>query len=165
MKIAVTNHAVDRYMERVDGAKGFARESVRSIIRKLVEDGFQEGAVRDHPFDTARRIVPFASGATILYLSIGPNITTYEADLAVIGVLFEKEVTNGKQWLGAKVGDLELPADLGERTKETAPKYTVFIGSEPTIEFYRRNTLPEIDELVEKRGADRSQVRIYKLIE
>lgn len=163
MNIAVTNHAVDRYLDRVEGAKGFARESVRTVIRKLVEDGFSESAVRDHPYDPVRRIVPFQSGKQVLYLSIGPNITNYEADLAVIGVLFEKEVTGGQR-LGATLRDI-THLDIKVPVKETAPKYTVFIGVEPSIEFYRRDTLAEIDELVEGRGIDRSLIRIYKLIE
>ena len=35
MNIAVTSHAVDRYRERVEGAKKIDRESARAIIRHL----------------------------------------------------------------------------------------------------------------------------------
>jgi hypothetical protein len=164
MKIAVTNHAVERYLERVEGAKGFEREPVRQIIRDLVDRGFAEGAVRDHPYDPARRIVPFKSGKSIMYLSIGPNLTNYEADVAVIGVLFERELTGGKQSLGVQLGDV-APALASMTVREPAPKFVVFIGKWPTIEYYGKDTLKEIDDLVSERGVERNLVRIYKIIE
>ena len=49
MRIAVTTHAVDRFIERVEGAGGFHRESIREQIRRIVEDGFALGVVKDHP--------------------------------------------------------------------------------------------------------------------
>lgn len=164
MKIAVTNHAVERYLERVEGAKGFEREPIRQVIRDLVEKGFSERAVRDHPYDPARRIVPFLSGKSVMYLSIGPNLTNYEADVAVIGVLYERELTGGRQGLGVSLGDVH-PELAAKREKEPAPKFLVFIGKWPTVEYYGKDTLKDIDGVVSERGVDRSLVRIYKLIE
>lgn len=164
MKIAVTNHAVDRYLERVEGAKGFERESIRQVIRDLVAKGFAEGAVQDHPYDEVRRIVPFQSGKSVLYLSLGPNMTNYAADVAVIGVLFERELTGGKKELGVRLGDV-APALSKKQPKEPAPKFLVFIGKWPTIEYYGKDALKDIDALITERGVDRSLVRIYKIIE
>lgn len=165
MKIAVTNHAVDRYLERVEGAKGFERESIRQVIRDLVAKGFAEGEVQDHPYDDARRIVPFQSGKSVLFLSLGPNLTNYEAEMAVIGVLFERELTGGKKELGVRLGDV-APALAEKKVKrEPAPKFIVFIGKWPTIEYYGKDALKDIDALVAERGVDRSLVRIYKIIE
>ena len=107
MRVAVTDHAVDRFIDRVAGAKGFMRESVRQIIRKLVEDGFTEQQVRPHPLDKSRRVIPFKSGESILFLSLGPNTTSFkDAEVAVISVLFEHEVTEGKVGMNVKLEDV-----------------------------------------------------------
>lgn len=103
--IAVTNHAVDRYRERVDGAKVLDKESARSIIRKLVEEGFTTGSVSENPHYRGRMMVPFVSGKSVLYLSIGDNNTSHDGELAVIGVLYEHETTGGKIGTGATIED------------------------------------------------------------
>jgi len=134
--IAVTGHAVKRYQERVEGAGVFDDESVRSIIRDLVIEGFDSGLVQPHPTMNERRIIPFKSGKSILYLSIGPNLTSFEADLAVIGVLFEHDLTSGRVGTGATLGDVAplkalLPVPI------QPPQYVVLVGGEDTIEEYR----------------------------
>lgn len=127
MKIAVTNHAVDRYIDRVKGAKGFEREAVRDSIRKIVEDGFAEGMVQPHPLEEDRRVVPFKSGESILYLSLGPNTTTYkEADLAVISVLYEHELTPGKVGLDITLED--VASDIRKvKTSRIVPQFIVVV--------------------------------------
>ena len=127
MKTAVTNHAVDRYRDRVDGAKGFDRESIRESIREIVADGFKAKVVRDHPTERDRRVIPFKSGESILFLSIGPNNTTFEADLAVISVLFEHELTEGRK---GGFGTLEevAPQLKDMRVEEKWPPLIVFVG-------------------------------------
>jgi hypothetical protein len=136
MKIAVTNHAVDRYRDRVEGAQGFHKESVREAIRLIVEEGYEKGIVRDHPLLSRRRVVPFKSGDSILFLSIGPNTTDYEAELAVIGVLYEKELSEGRISLGVTLGDL-FPNGFNIELDKKHYRYALFIGDpKTTIERY-----------------------------
>lgn len=135
MRTAVTNHAVDRYKDRVDGAKGFNRESIRERIREIVEEGFREKAVRDHPTERDRRIIPFKSGESILFLSIGPNTTTFEADLAVISVLFERELTGGRQGGFGSIEDVAPHLkDLKVLTKWD--DIVIVVGEPGSIEWY-----------------------------
>lgn len=159
-RVAVTNHAVDRYQERVDGAKDFDKESVRSIIRDLVAQGFESGTVLPHPTEAERRIIPFKSGASVLYLSIGPNTTTFEAEFAVIGVLFEKEVTMGKIEMGITLEDVASEAlSKVKPTKRSPPAWIVFVG-EGDVEMYEARTLEEVLDLL----ADRKEyLRVYRL--
>jgi hypothetical protein len=158
MKVAVTNHAVDRYVDRVEGAKGFEREAVRESIRKIVEDGFAEGMVRPHPLEEDRRVVPFKSGESILYLSLGPNNTSFlDADLAVISVLFEHELTSGKVGMGVRLEDI---SNLGQmKVSKKVPRFVVHIG----IEEYKVMTVEDLQLfLAEKKGQD---VKVYELKE
>lgn len=165
MKIAVTHHAVDRYLERVEGAKGFHRESVRDQIRTIVEEGFELGFVRDHPLDPDRRVIPFRSGETLLFLSIGPNTTSFEADLAVIGVLYEKELSYGKVGLGLRLGDL-FPEVQDKPLQEKKPQYLLLIGpTETTVERYFLKDEAALREIVERRTPKVEDVTIYRLIE
>jgi hypothetical protein len=165
MKVAVTNHAVDRYLERVDGARGFHRESVRDQIRRIVEEGFDLGFVRDHPLDSDRRVIPFRSGDTLLFLSIGPNTTSYEADLAVIGVLYEKELSYGKVGMGLRLGDL-FPELQDRPLQEKKPQYLLLVGPvESTIERYFVASESDLREIVNTRKPKVEEVTIYQLIE
>lgn len=145
MRTAVTNHAVDRYRDRVDGAKGFERESIRDRIREIVEEGFKEKAVRDHPTEQDRRIIPFKSGESILFLSVGPNTTSFEAELAVISVLYEHELTEGRK---GGFGTLEEVAPQLKVLKIDAkyPSLVVFVGDPGTVEWYPFNSQQEIQE-------------------
>lgn len=164
MKLAITNHAVDRYAERVEGAKGFFRESVREQIRKIVEDGFAEGLVREHPLDRKRRIIPFRSGGDVLYLSLGPNKTDREADIAVVSVLFEKELSEGKTGVGVTLGDLFPEATLIPLPKK--PRYVMFIGDpEITIEKYVALDEIALRALVNQRRPKPEETSIYQLID
>jgi hypothetical protein len=162
MIVAVTNHAVDRFLERVEGAKGFERESVRIRIREIVELGFSEGAVRPHPYEEDRRIVPFKSGDSILYLSIGPNTTNYrDAEVAVISVLFEHEITAGKIGLGTKIEDSN--PGIHFLVARHPPPYAVFVGEDPTIEVYRLKTETALEELRRKKTGQ--IIDVYQLSE
>lgn len=159
MRIAVTEHAVDRYIDRVEGSKGFMRESIREIIRSIVEDGFTENAVRPHPLERERRIIPFKSGDSVLFLSIGPNTTTFkDAEVAVISVLFEHEVSAGKVGMGVTLGDV---SDLSKvRVRKTAPKFIVCVDG---IEEYTAADDEALKELL-KNHEGRS-AKVYQLID
>lgn len=161
MKIAVTAHAVKRFLERAEGILGFDEDSVRAMIRRLVSDGYEYAAIRDHPIYKGRRIIPFKSGKNILYLSIGKNTTQFPGDIAVIGVLYERDVTGGRVGVGAVLGDKVLDIKLQEPSKH--PLFRVFIGEEDTIESYQLEKEEEVENLLEKRQADPSVVAVYKL--
>jgi hypothetical protein len=164
MKIAVTKHAVDRFIERVEGADGFHPESIREQIRRLVDDGFKLGVVRDHPLARDRRVIPFMSGESVLFLSIGPNTTDFDADVAVIGVLYEKEVTGGKIGMGVQLGDLYPHLRDGQMV-ERSPRYLMFIGPvQATVEHYYANSEEEISRIIRSRKPKQEEVSIYQLI-
>jgi hypothetical protein len=165
MNISVTNHAVDRYLERVESAKGFYRESVREQVRRIVEDGFTEGAVRPHPQDSNKRIIPFRSGPSILYLSIGPDTTGRGGDLSVISVLFEHEVTTGKVGIGLTLGDLFPQLEL-KAAPPQHPRYLLFIGPvATTAERYVFKDEEELRRIIDTRKPKVDEVAIYMLIE
>ena len=162
MNIAITNHAVERFMERVEGAQKFEPDSVRVIIRYLVEQGFKEGALSQHPFMYDRRMVPFKSGNSILYLSLGPNTTDHEGDLTVIGVLFEQEATGGKSSLGVTIGDIFK--ELGDMASlPTNHKYVLFVGSEESIESYKVKDDKEMETFLEWRKPVPGKTFVYVL--
>jgi hypothetical protein len=160
MRIAVTDHAVTRYKERVPGADVLEDETVRSIVREKVEEGFRDGLVRDHPTHHDRRIIPFKAGQSILYFSLGPNkSTTIRADLAVIGVLFEKEL--GKQDLGVTLGDVQ-PLDI-VIPKKRPPRFMVQVGAKEAEELYRIEDEKGLEELFERRRPEPDSVLVYEL--
>lgn len=165
MKIAVTNHAVDRYRERVDGAAGFQKESIRSEIRHIVAEGYAQGLVREHPLDPDRRIIPFRSGDSVLFLSIGPNTTDYEADIAVIGVLYEKEVSAGRVGLGVQLGDI-YPELQNAKVATDSPKFLLFIGPvKKTVDRYYANSVEELRNTLDHRKPPPHRTTIYVKIE
>lgn len=165
MKIAVTNHAVDRYRERVAGADGFQKESIRAEIRHIVNEGFEHGLVREHPLDAERRIIPFRSSESVLFLSIGPNTTDYEADLAVIGVLYEKEVSSGRVGIGVRLGDIYPELKTAEVASDS-PKFLLFIGPvKESIEKYHAVDVEELRKILDNRKPPPHLTTIYMKIE
>jgi hypothetical protein len=165
MIIAVTSHAVDRFIERVEGAKGFHRESIRDQVRKLVEDGFAQGIVRDHPLVRDRRVIPFKSGDSVLFLSIGPNTTDFPADTAVIGVLYEKELSEGKIGMGLRIGDL-FPELMERQVAPSSPRFLIFIGDvQKTVDQYYARDDEEVRRILNTRKPKPEETSIYQLIE
>jgi len=165
MKIAVTVHAVKRYKERVQGADVMTDESVREVVREKVEAGFRDGLVRDHPTEPERRIIPFQAGLDMLFFSIGPNTSeTIVADLAVIGVLYEKEL-GGKKSTGLVLGDVNPKLKEVQLPKKNPPRFILQIdhGGDNTIETYRLKDRKEVLELLERRRPDPEQVLVYEL--
>lgn len=163
--VAITKHAVDRFMERVEGAEGFCEKSIRDQIHRIVAEGYCLGVVRDHPLVTNRRVIPFKSGDTVLFLSIGPNTTDFDAEVAVIGVLYEKEMTEGRVGLGVKLGDLfpDLHANV---TTTNKPRFLLFIGPVgTTIERYYIKDEIELRDVIRNRAAKPGEVSLYELID
>lgn len=161
MRIAVTTHAVIRYKERVPGADCMEDETVRDIIREKVDLGFKDGLVRDHPTERDRRIIPFKAGQSILYFSIGPNKSvTIQADLAVIGVLYDKDL--GKVEMGPTLGDA-LPElkDIQVESKGH-PRFIVQIGSADSVESYRVQDGEELKALLLRRRPNPGDVLLYE---
>jgi hypothetical protein len=162
MKIAVTDHAVSRFRDRVQGAENLEDESVREAIREKVVQGHKEGLVRDHPTERERRIIPFKAGASMLYLSVGPNKTSYPADIAVIGVLYDKEL-GGKVDLGVTL-EQAIPALKNiQVAPPKPPKYIVLIGPQPdTVEQYPVKDDEELEALLARRRPSPEEVYVYE---
>ncbi len=163
-KVAVTTHAVERFRQRVQGAQGFEDESIRSIVRGLVESGFAEGLVRPHPYEKERRIIPFQSGKSVLYLSVGPNTTFFQADLAVISVLYERDLSPGKVELGVFLGDVS-PVLQEAKAVEPAPEFLLVMLLQGWTETYPAKDKKALDELIERRRPEKGSYLIYKLAE
>lgn len=161
MKLAVTSHAVKRYQERVEGAEVFDDESVRKIIHDLVCEAWGTGAVRPHPTISDRRIIPFQSGRSILYFSVGPNTTSFEADVAVIGVLFEKDLTQGKVGTGATIGDVVKGVTVVP-VLSRPPRFIVLVGEEDSIEVVRLVDEEKLQQWLANRGAA-DAAHVYEL--
>lgn len=166
MQIAVTNHAVERYQQRIPSAAKLDRESVRALIRERVEDAFEQKQVQDHPGFPERRMIPFQVGQEKMTLALGPNDTSFPGDWAVIGVLFDRET--GQKGIGTTIGDAvsnSVKAELTEMVK-VPPKmrYLIRIGGNASKEIYealdgeamrnllaRRQPRPEDVEVFERR--------------
>lgn len=165
MKIAVTNHAVIRYKERVPGADVLEDESVRDVVREKIENGFTEGLVRYHPTVRERRIIPFKAGEQMLYFSIGPNkaSSTYFAHLAVIGVLYDRELSDGKVGMGVTIEDAN--AELRDLiiAQQGPPQFILQVGNSDSIEVYRAKETQELKALLLRRRPDVGQVLVYEL--
>lgn len=160
MKFAITDHAVQRYVERAEGARDLSTGAVRMLIQERLDEAFQRGEVRDHPSEAGRKIVPFRSGASSLYFSLGPNKTQFAGDMAVIGVLYDRElggITKGS--MGVTLGDIApelmkvVPAPL-----QTDPKYIVRIGTES----YDVKDDGDLKDLLQRRQPRADQVVIYQ---
>ena len=120
MQIAITNHAVERYRQRVPNAAKLDDDAIRRVIRELVDEASVGGSIQKHPGYPDRRMVVFHMGPEKFYLALGPNESDRElfpGEWAVIGLLFSREV--GQRGTGATIGDKvsdELRQQLTERT-------------------------------------------------
>jgi hypothetical protein len=160
MRVAVTDHAVKRFRERVEGAASFDEDSVRLLIRSLVHDGFVEGSVRPHPKKFGRRIIPFSSGSSVLYLSLGPNETKVPADFAVVGVMFEKEL-GGKVESGVTLGDV-FPTLVKMNLAKAPPRFIGCIVEDGVEERYDLGGVRELRRLAANLG---EKLRVYQLLD
>lgn len=164
MNIAVTNHAVERYQERVESAAKLDKEAVRTIIRILVEEALANGTVQDHPEYSARRVIPFGAGGDQLFLSIGPNETSYPGDIAVIGVQYEKELGIGKSSIGATLGDI-VPAETKKNLAEVVKtpvknKYIVRVGGKS--ETYDVKDDEDLVDFLQRRRPNPDDVEVFE---
>ena len=161
MKVAITDHAVTRYVERVQGAKDLSTDSVRMVIQELIDEAFATGNVRNHPSEGGRKIVPFKSGNANLYLSLGPNETRFPGDFAVIGVVFDREL-GGVGGMGVKLGEL-APALKAIQPKvqtlsDDTAKFIVRIGTES----YDVKDDADLKDLLHRRQPRPDQVTVYQ---
>jgi hypothetical protein len=107
MQIAIMNHAVERYRQRVPNAAKLSDEAIRKVIGELVDEAEASGSIQEHPRAPGRKMVEFLIGQERLYLALGPNDSdreTFPGEWAVIGVLFARDV--GQKGSGATIGDL-----------------------------------------------------------
>ena len=164
MQIAVTNHAVERYQQRVPSVAKLDMESVRTLIREKVEEAFDTKQVKDHPGYPDRRMVPFQVGQEKMFLALGPNNTSYPGDWAVIGVLFDREV--GQKSLGTTIGDImgdALKADLAEMVRNVPKaKYLVRIGGSTSKELYEAVDGEDLKGLLARRQPKPEDVEVFE---
>jgi len=162
MLLAVTNHAVERYQQRVPSAAKLDRESIRTMIRMEVERAFETGGVRDHPGYPDRRMIPFTVGKEQMYLALGPNTTEYPGEWAVIGVLFDREV--GQKSMGT-LGDVVSDAvrqKLSETVSVPKTKYLVRIGGNGSKEIYEAADNDALKDLITRRQPKPDEVDIFE---
>lgn len=160
MQLAITNHAVERFKERVASAEVLTDDAVRSVIRMRVSAAFAEGTVRDHPGHPERRMIPFPVGQEELILALGPNDTKFPGEWAVIGVLHAREV--GKKMSGATIGDLisdSLRSKLQEKVQPKKAQFLVRIGG---AEMYDVHDKDDLDELLKRRNPRPEDVEVFE---
>jgi hypothetical protein len=166
MNLAVTNHAVERYQERVPSSAKLGAEAIRSTIRSLVEEAFERKQVREHPGFPERRMIPFTVGKEQVFLALGPNDTTFPGDWAVIGVLYEREV--GKTGIGATIGDTlsdatkKSLAGVVAEVASTPTKYLVRIGGPKSKELYDAKDDDALVDLINRRDPNPDEVEIFE---
>jgi hypothetical protein len=162
--IAVTHHAVERYLQRVPSAAKLERETVRDLIRDRVAEAFKSGGVRDHPGHPERRMVPFSIGQEKMFLALGPNTTDFPGEWAVIGVLFDREV--GQRSIGTTLGDIitdAVKADLTEMVKNPPKaKFLVRIGGSGSKEVYEATDTDALKDLLLRRRPNPEDVEVFE---
>lgn len=168
MQIAVTDHAVQRYQQRVVSAENLDRESVRTVIREMVRTAFTNNTVRDHPGYPDRRMVPFTVGKQEFFLALGPNDTKFPGDWAVIGVLHDREL--GKQGMGTTIGDL-IPETVKQQLQEQVNEqpesnFLVRLGGAKSAEVYDCKDEKAVEDLLRRRRPnDLTRVEIFERVE
>lgn len=166
MNIAITNHAVERYRERVPGSQKLSDDAIRMLIRDIVEPAFDNGLVQDHPGYPERRLVWFTVGKDSLCFALGPNDTKYPGEWAVIGTLHDRET--GKTGSGATIGDV-VPESVKQAVAEAAgkpqkPRYLLRIRRSPKEagEVYDVKDDEELGDLLNRRRPDPDQVEVFE---
>ncbi len=138
MKLAITDHAVDRFIERVRGAERLSRESARDRIRLIVADAVRRDELRQHTADPDQKLCPFLdSEGNVLEICIGRNTTGFPGDFAVISILVGKQKTTPSrpfvEPLAVKLGD-KFP-QLKELISQ--PAAPVVVKKPPPVESYK----------------------------
>lgn len=165
MQVAVTNHAVERYKQRVPKADKLDNEAIRQVIRERVDEAFDQGTVRPHPGNHPdRRMIAFTVGQENVYLALGPNITDVPGEWAVIGLLFDREV--GQKGIGSTIGDI-VPEELKQKLAEVAAtprtvKYLVRIGGTGSKEVYEASDNDALKNLLARRQPKPDEVEIFE---
>lgn len=164
MKIAVTNHAVERYRLRVPSAAKLDDEAIRQVIREMIRTAFDNKTVRDHPGYPERRMVTFSVGQEKLYIALGPNETDYPGDWAVLGVLYDREV--GQKNIGTTIGDV-IPDELKKKLTETTltskkSRYLVRVGGGGSKEIYDVGDGEDLKKLLARRQPNPDDVEVFE---
>jgi hypothetical protein len=161
MQLAITNHAVERFKERVVSADALTDDAVRAVIKMRVEAAFLDGAVMDHPGFPERRLIPFQAGQDDLVLALGPNDTKFPGEWAVIGVLHSREI--GRKSSGATLGDLvsdKLREQLMQKVLPQKTQFLVRIGG--SSETYDVKDEEDLEALLARRKPKPEDVEIFE---
>lgn len=162
-QVAVTNHAVERYRQRVVSANKLDEESARTIIRDMVDAAFQKGSIQDHPDNQRQRLIPFTVGSDRLNLVLGPNSTDYPGEWAVVSVLYDREI--GRGGTGVTLGDVlsdEKKQELVAQTKAKKARYLVRIGGASSKEIYEAADGSELKDLIARRQPRPADVEVFE---
>lgn len=175
MKLAITDHAVDRFIERVRGAEKMKREEVRDRIRLLIMAAGQSGEAHKSATDPDQRLIPFKdSEGNELSICIGKNTTGFPGDVAVISILTgkPKEIPSRPfvEPLAVKLGDKfpQLKELVSKPTPEPASqthwsKFIMHLKETPGL-FYLKSE-EELIEMLTKLKLKPEQVSLYRLQE
>lgn len=162
MKLAVTDHAVSRYRERVQGAAELEDESIREVVRSKITQALADGSVRPHPTEKDRRIVPFKAGESHLFFSIGPNKTSHPGELAVIGVLYDRELGGQGQMTIPLIEKAPLLKDVRIEPPRPAKYVVLFYYGRSDHEFILVKDDQELNQVLSTRRPDPNGVFIYE---
>jgi hypothetical protein len=147
MKIAVTNHAVERYQERVPGASKLDAAAVRNIIRSIYMEAVEKRTTLRHPGYSNRFMAPFSAGKEQMFLAVAPNKTKFPGDLAIVNVMYDREI--GKSGV-ASLGD-KLSEEDKKRLATKTIKETRFLVRVNKKELYEAGEEDEMFRLVQGR--------------
>lgn len=179
MKLAITDHAVDRFIERVRGAEKMKREEVRDRIRLLIMAAGQSMEAHKSATDPNQRLVPFKdSEGNELSICIGKNTTGFPGDIAVISILTgkQKEIPSRPfvEPLAVKLGDkfpqlkelISKPVPPPVVTKPPVESYKFIMWTKPPKEdvFYIADE-KELIEMLTKHKLKPEQVTLFRLQE
>lgn len=175
-EIAVTNHAVERYHERVQGSEALTSDTTRALIQSLVSDCLDRGDEMDHPGEPGKKLVPFNVGNQLLFIAIGPNQTTYPGQWAAVTVLFDRDLIPGETPM-TTIGELnpqmkEIKLKPVDRPRE-APSPSPPPPTQPTTgnfqfvvrirnELHPVQTRAQILELLKKKQPGTGEVQIFE---
>jgi hypothetical protein len=163
MQVAVTNHAVERYQQRVASAEKLDEDSIRTVIRGMVESAFNNGSIQDFPGNSKQRLIPFSVGPDRLNIALGPNRTDYPGQWAVISILYDREI--GKGGTGVTLGDTlsdEKKLELASQTKAKKARYLVRIGGPTSKEIYEASDGGDLKDLLSRRQPKPDEVEVFE---
>lgn len=149
MNLAITEHAVSRYTERVRGAQGVDKEEIRDAIRHHIEVADAKGLIKDHPTSPDQKLAPFNVNGEVFYACIAPNTTNYPGDKAVVSVIQSREHPEIR------------PLALGGYS-DTKAEYKFIVQVRETGEVYPATDDVAVLDILKLKSLKPEQVQLYE---